>query len=74
MPNNLTPVLQLFVIDWNRFKERLKRPETRIQIAIETIGNGDKRKRTCWSVHAKRTRIYVTSVSENEKYDKNKDG
>ena len=39
--NNLTPVPKSFATDWNRFKERLKRPEIGIQIAIETIDNGD---------------------------------
>ena len=45
--NNLAPVLQCFVIDLNRFKQRSKRAKTVIQTAIETIGNGDKMKRTC---------------------------
>ena len=30
--NNLAPVFQCFVIDWNRFKERPKRTKTVIQI------------------------------------------
>ena len=41
--NNLASCL---VIDWNRFKLPSKRAKTVIQTATETIGNGDKRKRT----------------------------
>ena len=37
--NNLAPVLQCFVINWNRFKQWLKQAKT-------VISNGDKGKRT----------------------------
>ena len=55
--NNLAPV---FVIDWNRFKQGSRRAKTVIQTANETIGNGDKRKRT-WSVHTNKVYRYLTT-------------
>ena len=49
--NILARVLQCFVIDWNRFRERSRQANTVIQALNDTIGNGDKRKRTniCFS-------------------------
>ena len=44
--NDLAPVLQGFAIGWNRFRQRSRQAKTVIQTATETIGNGDKRKRT----------------------------
>ena len=62
--NNLAPVLKCFIIDWNRFKQRLKRAKTVLQTATETTRNGDKRKRT-WSVHTHKqtVRVFVLLVS-----------
>ena len=59
--NNLTSLLLYFVIDSNRFKQRWKQAKTVIQTATETIGNGDKRKRT-WSVHTNEAYGYLCSL------------
>ena len=50
---SLIPVFQYFVIDWNSLKQQSKRAKPVIQIATETIGNGDKRKLTSSTVHAR---------------------
>ena len=55
--NNLAPVPYCFVIDWNRFKQRPERAKTDPK-AVETIGNGYKRKRT-WSVHMHKRSLHV---------------
>ena len=73
--NILAPVLQRFVIDWNRFKQRSTQANTVIQTSNDTIGNGDKRKRTntcftcvlddmfsCFNTARKAAWLYLTQL------------
>ena len=64
--NNLAPVFQCFAMDSNRFKRRPKLAKTVIQTLTETIGNGDKRKRTwCWhSVQSSLVKVKAIEMCE----------
>ena len=59
--DNLAPVLPCLVIDWNRFKQRLKQARKTIETAIKTIGNGGKGKRI-WGVHRNEAYGYLQCI------------